>query len=60
MHDNYVFNWAVQYGQKASPIKEIIPVFCFDPRIYHPEKSSTYFGTRKIGLMRARFQVETV
>lgn len=57
MHDNYVFNWAMNY---KSTNKEIIPLFCFDPRYYLNEHSRTKYGTRKTGLIRARFQIETV
>jgi len=39
MHDNYVFNWAMQTQLKSGQAKEIIPVFCFDPRIYNKDHS---------------------
>jgi len=32
LHDNYVINWAMKYQTQN---KEILPVFCFDPRIYN-------------------------
>ena len=38
---------------------EILPVFCFDPRIYHLKESRTDYDTRKTGLIRAKFQLET-
>ena len=57
MHDNYVFNWAMNY---KSANKEIVPLYCFDPRHYFKEHSQTKYGTRKTGLLRARFQIETV
>ena len=52
MHDNYVFNWAMNY---KSANKEIIPLFCFDPRYYFKEQSQTKYASRKTGLVRARF-----
>lgn len=62
LHDNYALNWAVQYGQGTSSAakKEILPVFCFDPRIYQQERSQTKYGTRKTGIIRSRFQQESV
>lgn len=54
MVDNYAMNWAIQY---AKPKKEIIPVYCFDPRTF---KNHTDYETRKTGLVRARFQIESV
>lgn len=36
LHDNYVMNWAMEnYGKD----KEIVPVYCFDPRYYDKEQS---------------------
>jgi len=52
--DNYCFNWATK--QQA----QVLPIFCFDPRYYDANASQTEFGTRKTGLVRARFQLEAV
>ena len=35
-------------------------MFCFDPRYYNLPDSKTAYGTRKTGLLRARFQIESV
>ena len=37
----------------------MVPVFSFDPRIYGAS-AITKYDTRKTGLLRSRFQVETV
>jgi len=50
-------NWAMQL--KAAD-KEVIPIYCFDPRYYAKEHSQTKYGTRKTGVIRARFQLESV
>jgi len=60
MHDNYVLNWATQLSMKSGQTKQIIPVYCFDPRIYSKEESQTKYETRKIGLIRAKFHLEAV
>ena len=52
LHDNYIMNWAMQ-AKHAD--KEIIPVYCFDPRYYDENKSQTKYGTRKTGIVRAKF-----
>ena len=52
LHDNYVMNWAMeQQGQG----KEVLPVYCFDPRYFSEKESQTVYGTRKTGIIRARF-----
>ena len=50
-------NWAMQNQSKS---KEIVPVYCFDPRYYDKDQSQTEYGTRKTGLIRARFQIESI
>ena len=56
IHDNAVLNWAI--NQKAKQI-QFLPMFCFDPRFY--DKSvPEYKMTRKTGMIRTRFQLETV
>ena len=59
LHDNYIINWAVRYGTRGAP-KEIIPLFCFDPRFYNEGRSKTDYNTRKVGLIRSKFQLECV
>lgn len=56
LHDNYVVNWAMLFEEK----KEILPVFCFDPRIYDEKQSQTKWTTRRTGRARAKFMLETV
>jgi len=34
LHDNYALNWAIKFNKKNATEKQILPVFCFDPRIY--------------------------
>jgi len=60
--DNYALTWAVQKARKqhGTGSVEIIPVFCFDPRLYHLEQSKSKFSSRKTGLMRSQFQLETI
>ena len=58
LHDNYALNWAMQYNKTSK--KEILPVFCFDPRIYSKTSNQTKWQTQKTGLIRARFQLETI
>ena len=53
LHDNAVINWAA--SQKN---KEVIPVFCFDPRFYQREVKT--YGTRKCGLIRTKFDIQSV
>lgn len=50
VHDNEILIEAVRKADR------VIPVYCFDPR--HFEQTS--FQTRKTGLLRARFLVESV
>ena len=57
LHDNYVMVWAMQ---RQCADKEIVPVYCFDPRYFELSQSKTKYGTRKTGVIRARFQLETV
>ena len=51
IHDNAVLNWAL--NQKAKQ-KEIIPVYCFDPRFYN-RSVSKFKMNRKTGIIRTRF-----
>ena len=55
IHDNYVFNTAVNFKKSTKGKNEIIPVFCFDPRIYIKEYSQTKYNTRKTGMIRSKF-----
>eukprot|EP00347_Sterkiella_histriomuscorum_P007375 403349181 len=55
LHDNAIINYAVKH---SAPNKQIVPVFCYDPR-FHAKKVQQ-FGTQKCGLVRQRFLIETV
>ena len=56
IHDNAVLNWAINQKVKE---KEFLPLYCFDPRFFN--KSEPKFKmTRKTGIIRTRFQLETV
>lgn len=50
IHDNEILTEAVRKADK------IVPVYCFDPRQFE----MTSFQTRKTGLIRARFLLESV
>ena len=50
IHDNEILTEAVRKGDK------IIPIYCFDPRQFE----ITDFHTRKTGLIRTRFLLESV
>ena len=54
LHDNYILEYARKINLKN---KEVVPVFCFDPRIF---KTTTKYNTRKTGIIRAKFILETV
>jgi deoxyribodipyrimidine photo-lyase len=60
LHDNPIIDWAIR--QPACSYKEFVPVFCFDPRYYSKDVDTLHptFGTRKTGIWRARFQLESV
>lgn len=62
LNDNYALTWAVQEAEKSGGQGkvEILPVFCFDPRQYDPQQSKTKFESRKTGIMRSQFQLETI
>ena len=53
LHDNAVINWAAKQQNK-----QVVPVFCFDPRFYQREVKT--YGTRKCGLIRTRFDIQSV
>jgi deoxyribodipyrimidine photo-lyase len=53
LQDNAVIDWACSQHNK-----EVIPVFCFDPRFYQREVKT--YGTRKCGLIRTKFSIESV
>lgn len=50
IHDNEILTEAVRKGDR------IVPVYCFDPRQFE----TTSFQTRKTGLIRTRFLLESV
>jgi deoxyribodipyrimidine photo-lyase len=52
MHDNAVLHWAARQKVK----KEVLPVYCFDPRFY--EDKQTKYDIKKCGLIRTRFHME--
>lgn len=56
LKDNYALHWALMHQAKG---KEVLPVFCFDPRIYYPE-AKTKYETRKTGAIRSKFHLECV
>jgi len=56
--DNYALHWAATKAVKGA--KEVIPIFCFDPRYYSSEDSITRYETRKTGAVRTKFQIESV
>jgi deoxyribodipyrimidine photo-lyase len=55
LHDNAVLHHAVQLKAKH---KEVVPVYCFDPRFF--TKHTDKYDTRKCGLIRTRFILESV
>ena len=55
LHDNPVLHQALHH---PSPRKEIIPVYCFDPRFF--TKRVDKYDMRKCGLIRTRFLLESV
>ena len=54
--DNYALEWAKNY---KAHYKEILPVFCFDPRTFG-DSSETKFMTFKTGSLRCQFILEAV
>lgn len=51
VHDNPVLHWAA--NQQAVAYREIIPVYCFDPR-FNAQRQAEY-RIRKCGIWRTRF-----
>ena len=39
LHDNYIIQWALNFGKVQNINKEILPMYCFDPRLYKEEES---------------------
>lgn len=56
LHDNPVLNWAATLPKLA--YKEVLPVFCFDPRFY--DRQMKTYQTKKCGIIRSRFNLESV
>jgi len=56
IHDNPVLHWAAT--SPACQYREIVPVYCFDPRFN--SRSVAEFRIRKCGIWRTRFQIESV
>jgi deoxyribodipyrimidine photo-lyase len=48
--DNYALNRAMKHKSAG---KEIIPVYCFDPRSFSENESQTNYMTRKTGILRS-------
>ena len=55
IHDNVILNYAATKHRTDS---EILPVFCFDPRFF--TKQEPKWGTRKCGIVRTKFIIESV
>jgi deoxyribodipyrimidine photo-lyase len=63
LHDNYALNWSIEQIKFKSDTynkTEIVPIYCFDPRIFCLQDSQTKYMTRKTGIARAKFQIESV
>jgi deoxyribodipyrimidine photo-lyase len=60
LHDNEVLHQALEKSKqhKYKIFIEIVPVFVFDPRLY--EAKNEEFDSRKIGIRRALFNLETI
>lgn len=56
LHDNPVLNWVTK--QPKVGYKEVIPVYCYDPRFYDYQVKK--YNIKKCGLIRTRFNIETV
>ena len=61
LHDNQILAFAANFGKKggksANNTKEVIPIYCFDPRYFNKSESQTAYDTRKTGIVRAKFQI---
>ena len=55
LHDNPSLCASIDAAQKSAAATGIVPVFCFDPRIFGNEALSE-FGNLKCGPRRARFE----
>ena len=58
IHDNYLIDQAID-AYESKKIDAVLPLFCFDPRIFGKE-CETEFGTTKTGIMRTKFYLESV
>jgi len=56
VHDNPVLHWATKKTANVAN-KEILPVYCFDPRFFN---KTTKYETKKTGILRTKFQLESV
>ena len=56
LHDNPVLNWVTKQAKNVN--KEVLPVYCFDPRFYDYQMKK--YNIKKCGLIRTRFNIETV
>jgi deoxyribodipyrimidine photo-lyase len=57
LHDNPALDSAVQQCTKMS--SNLVPVFCFDPRIFG-DSAQSEFGSLKCGPRRAKFVLDSV
>lgn len=55
LHDNPILHYAATHPSKN---KVVLPLYCFDPRFFTKEVKK--YGTRKCGLIRTRFMIESV
>lgn len=58
LHDNPVLHWAAKQAVSSKVTKEVLPVFCFDPRFY--DRTVQKYQIKKCGVIRTRFNLETV
>lgn len=59
LHDNPALCRAIDAASKSPSTNGILPLFCFDPRIFGPASQSE-FGSLKCGPRRAQFVLESV
>ena len=62
LHDNPILDWAErQLRAVENGNMEIVPVFVFDERFYTKQVEEKYgAGSRKAGILRTKFHLETV
>jgi len=60
LHDNPALCHAIQQASENKKQAEILPVFCFDPRLIGDDARSRLSGELKCGPRRAQFVMESV